>query len=78
METDREMLIWIHERLRLVNGDDELLDFMHRLRAIILATKPRARHRAGVCHDMTALYAQIKNKSLLEKVWESQLKNERV
>ena len=34
---DRDFLMWVHARLQR-RGDDELLDFMHRLRAIIAAT----------------------------------------
>ncbi|MCP3686308.1 MAG: hypothetical protein GY861_27000 [bacterium] len=36
--TDREMLIWFHERLVHVHGEDELVDYMHRLRDIIKTT----------------------------------------
>lgn len=35
--TDREFLIWIHERLAKVHGERELVDYMHRLRGIIEA-----------------------------------------
>ena len=35
---DREFLIWLHERLSLVHGESELLDYMHKLRAIIKST----------------------------------------
>lgn len=37
---DREFLIWLHERLKLVHGESELKDYMHKLRAIICATPP--------------------------------------
>ena len=37
---DRDFLIWIHERLTKVHGEDELVDYMHKLRAIINATNP--------------------------------------
>ena len=33
--TDRDFLIWIHERLVKVYNEDPLLDYMHRLRGII-------------------------------------------
>jgi hypothetical protein len=36
---DRRFLIWIHERLQH-HGDDELCDYMHKLRAIVLNTSP--------------------------------------
>jgi len=32
---DREFLIWIYYRLRDVYGENELVDYMHKLRAII-------------------------------------------
>jgi len=35
METDREILIWLHDRLVHVHKESELFDYMHRLRAII-------------------------------------------
>lgn len=34
---DREFLMWVHARLQ-EKGDDPLLDFMHKIRAIIWAT----------------------------------------
>ncbi len=33
--TDQEFLCWIYERLEHVNGDSPLVDFIHKLRAII-------------------------------------------
>ena len=35
---DRDFLIWIHERLEHVHGENPLVDYMHKLRAIIYAT----------------------------------------
>jgi hypothetical protein len=37
---DRDFLIWIHERLTQIYGENPQADFMHKLRAIILATPP--------------------------------------
>lgn len=37
---DREFLIWIHERLQHVHGENPLTDYMHKLRVIILGTDP--------------------------------------
>jgi hypothetical protein len=34
---DREFLIWIHERLEHVHKEIRTMDFMHKLRNIILA-----------------------------------------
>lgn len=41
--TDREFLAWIHERLELVHHEDPHMDYMHALRAIVLATPPDRR-----------------------------------
>jgi hypothetical protein len=35
---DRDFLIWIHERLELVHGENPHVDYMHKLRAIIFRT----------------------------------------
>lgn len=40
MLNDREFLMWIHERLENVHGDSNIADYMHQLRAIIMATSP--------------------------------------
>jgi len=34
--TDREFLIWIHERLVNQYGESPYMDYMHKLRAIII------------------------------------------
>lgn len=44
--TDRDFLMWIHKRLERVHGYDRLLDNMHRLRDIIIAT-PKDQHSSG-------------------------------
>ncbi len=36
---DREFLMWLHSRLTAVHGEEETVDYMHKLRAIIRATK---------------------------------------
>jgi hypothetical protein len=33
--TDREFLMWLHNRLTEVHGEDALMDYMHKFRAII-------------------------------------------
>ena len=35
---DREFLMWIHERLEHVHNEEPLMDYMHKLRAIIANT----------------------------------------
>jgi hypothetical protein len=32
---DRDFLIWIHERLEHVHGENPMSDYMHKLRAVI-------------------------------------------
>lgn len=36
--TDREILIWIHQRLTEVHGESPFVDHMHKLREVIHAT----------------------------------------
>ncbi len=36
--TDRDFLIWIHERLVNVHGENPLFDYMWKLRAVIEST----------------------------------------
>ena len=38
--TDKQFLIWIHERLRLVHSENEHVDYMYKLRSIIESTPP--------------------------------------
>ena len=35
---DRDFLIWLHERLEHVHKENSMVDYMHKLRAIIKAT----------------------------------------
>lgn len=44
--TDREILIWIHQRLVKVHGESPLVDYMHRLRDVIHGM-PKDRDSAG-------------------------------
>ena len=37
---DRDFLKWIHERFEHVHHESPLMDYMHKLRAIIAATDP--------------------------------------
>jgi len=40
---DREFLMWIHERLEHVHKESPIVDYMHKLRAIIKAIPPDQR-----------------------------------
>jgi hypothetical protein len=37
--SDKEFLQWIHDRLALVHGENESLDYMWKLRSIISSTQ---------------------------------------
>lgn len=64
METDREVLIWFHDRLVHVHKESELFDYMHRLRHIIAATPKNAIHRTqgGPLNGMDDLQKYLKQK----------------
>ena len=64
METDREVLIWLHERLVHVHKECELVDYLHRLRHIIAATTKHAMHRTegGAMNGMDELLRYLKAK----------------
>lgn len=38
--TDRDFLMWIHERMEYIHKESPLVDYMRRLRDIIKATPP--------------------------------------
>lgn len=58
--TDREFLMWIHERLELVHGEDRLLDYMHCLRGIIKATpKDKTTANLGAGNSLDELKQQL-------------------
>lgn len=53
---DREFLMWIHERLELVHGDSPLVDYMHKLRAIIRNTpKDKETPNTSSCNSLDEL-----------------------
>lgn len=62
METDREILIWLHERLVNVHGEKELYDYMHRLRAIIKHTPAKRITRTECLNSIDDLYRRLKIK----------------
>lgn len=59
--TDREFLMWIHERLELVHGESHLVDYMHKLRAVIRATpaKRRSRNTGEGCNSLEELKREL-------------------
>jgi hypothetical protein len=60
METDREFLLWLHDRMVHVHKESELFGYMHRLRSIIAAT-PKERYSWGPSmNSMEALKEQLK------------------
>ena len=41
METDFQILCWLHERLVNVHGESELMDYMHAFRRVIASLNPQ-------------------------------------
>lgn len=53
---DRDFLIWLHERLSHVHEEIETMDYMHKLRAIIISTEPnKISKNCGVCNNIEDL-----------------------
>jgi len=55
-DSDRGFLMWIHERLEHVHGENHLMDYMHKLRAII-ADLPADRKTVSVGQGKNSLEA---------------------
>jgi hypothetical protein len=45
---DKDFLIWVHERLTEVHKESPVVNYMHKLRAIIKATPPD-RETPNIC-----------------------------
>lgn len=73
METDREILLWLHQRLVNQHKESHLFDYMHRLRWIIQATPPKRMSRGQKVkgkynnNNVRELGKMLKNKSEFEK-----------
>jgi len=52
MTTDRNFLIWIHQRLEHIHGESPLYDYMHKLRAIIRNT-PKNKETSNILSENT-------------------------
>ena len=74
METDREVLMWLHERFVHVHKESELVDYLHRLRHIIAATPKDAIHRStkNICmNGMDDLERYLKAKDAHKRTSQS-------
>lgn len=72
--TDREFLIWLHERLEKVHGEKPLVDYMHRLRAIIRRTPvkkstPNSYSCNGIHELVIAMERDAKRPGRLMDAW---------
>lgn len=65
LDYDRNFLMWVHERLEKVYGQSELIDYMHRLRAIIEHTPAHASHRCTsfACNGLDELKKALINQA---------------
>jgi len=53
--TERELLIWIHQRLVKVHGESPFFDYMHRLREVIARTSNAEMSSAASMTSMDVL-----------------------
>jgi hypothetical protein len=66
--TDREFLCWIHEWLVLQHGENPLLDYMHKFRAIIARTpKERCTPNRGSSNSLEQLLRELDEKEAARK-----------
>lgn len=56
---DRDFLLWIHDRLTAVYGEDPLMDYMHKLRAIIWRMDPMQESLGSPFNNGTELRGAI-------------------
>ncbi len=56
---DREFLMWLHERLEHVHGENDLLDYMHKLRNIIRATPEEQESLSGSGNSLSGLKDEL-------------------
>ena len=58
--TDRDFLIWLHERLTNTHGENPLVDYMHKLRAIIKETpKDKITPNCGLSSNIHELCVEL-------------------
>lgn len=58
---DKEFLIWLHERLERIHGEDPCFDYMHKLRAIIRAMPDdKITPNCGSCNGLEELIKDMK------------------
>ena len=61
--TNRELLIWIHQRLVEVHGESKYVDYMHRLREVI-HDMPKDKQLSGIVN--------MKSNEILDEIEKSQ------
>lgn len=57
--TDREVLIWIHQRLVLGHGESDIVDYMHKLRAVIAGLPADQRSPQTCTNSMAQLLREL-------------------
>lgn len=62
METDFEILCWLHDRLRCVHRENELVDYMHALRRIIAATPPDRRSPPFLSNSLEEMKRKLRDR----------------
>ncbi len=63
---DRDFLLWIHDRLVIQHKDNELSDYMHKLRSIIWAMDPEQDSPPSPFNSADEMRGALKMKKILE------------
>lgn len=59
--TDRDFLIWLHERLEKIHGESPIVDYMHKLRSIIRSTPTdKETPNIGSCNSLKDMLGETK------------------
>ena len=67
-ETDREILIWVHQRLVKVHGESKFKDYMHALRDVIYGLPNDKRSRGEFVNgNSTEVLHEIEEREALTK-----------
>lgn len=67
--TDRDFLIWLHQRLVEVHGESSFMDYMHFLRDIIHTT-PKGRRSRGRALERMVVRDEVISPDCRRWVWE--------
>jgi len=58
--TDREFLVWLHNRLEHVHGENPHVDYMYKLRSIIITMDPKKNSNQGVYGSLGEVLDEVR------------------